>query len=499
MRTSSFFLRRATTGCLALSLLTLPCAPITAQPVGLPSMGAASGADLSPLLERKLGDAIMVRGRLDPSYIGDADVRQYLGEMGRRLALHAPGGAIDIDVFGVRDAAINAFAMPGGYIGINSGLIVASENESELAGVLAHEIGHVAQRHIARGFTQQSQNSGVMMATMAAALIAALAGGGADLATGVAAFGQAAAVSRQLSFSRDAEREADRAGFDMLRKAGYDPVGMVQMFSRLMNASRLNERGGASSYVSTHPLSIQRMSDIQGRLNSVPVARHVDSDDFWFIRARLRMLQSVDSQAQRTSARLLQEETRALSGVRHAAAWYGLAHAALMRNDLLGAYDALAHAQAGERQSPYLADLAIRIALVAKDNEQALTLARTSWRQWPDRRSLAFALAESLQRSGRDQEAATFLRERAAAWGETEPRLHQLLAQSEERLGRLTAARLTMAEYYALTGALPSAVVQLNQARDLSSDFYEQSRIDVRIRELKLRMEDERKLLEQFQ
>jgi len=241
------------------------------------------------------------------------------------------------------------------------------------------------------------------------------------------------------------------------------------------------------------------MSDIQGRLSSAPGSRHVDSDDFWFIRAWLRMLQSGDAQRQRASARLLQEEARTLSGMRQAAAWYGLAHAALMRNDLAGAREALVQARSGGRQSPYLAALGIRIAATAKDNEQALSLARAAWRQWPDRRSLAFALAESLQRASLDQEAAVFLRERAAAWGEIEPRLHQLLAQSEERLGNRTAARLSMATYYALTGALPSAVAQLNQARGLSQDFYEQSQIDVRIRELKSRMDEERKLLEQFQ
>jgi len=450
------------------------------------------------MLERKLGEAIMVQGRRDPAYIDDPDVRQYLGSMGRNLAAHAPGGVSDIDVFGVRDTSINAFAMPGGYIGIHSGLIVSSDSESELAGVLAHEIGHVAQRHIARGFTQQSQNSGLMMATMAAALVAALAGGSSDLATGVAAFGQAAAVNRQLSFSRDAEREADRAGFDMMRKAGYDPAGMVRMFGRLMNASRLNEGAGGGAYVSTHPLSIQRMSDIQGRLNAAPASAYKDSDDFWFIRARLRILQSADVQAQRAAGRLLQEEARASSGTRQVAAWFGLAQAALMRNDLAGARQLLAQARMGGRQSPYLDALGIQIAVAAKDKEQALLLARAAWRQWPERRALAFALAESLQRADRDKEAVAFLSERAGVWGEIEPRLYQLLAHSEARLGKRTAARLSMATYYTLTGALPSAVTQLNQARDLSQNFYEQSQIDVRIRELKTRMDEERKLLEQF-
>jgi len=137
MREPFLSLRRFTAASVALALLAGPDVPVLAQPVGLPSMGAASGAELSPALERKLGEAIMVQGRRDPAYIGDPDVRQYLGDMGRRLAAHAPGGMIEVDVFGVRDFAINAFAMPGGYIGIHSGLIVSSASESELAGVLA--------------------------------------------------------------------------------------------------------------------------------------------------------------------------------------------------------------------------------------------------------------------------------------------------------------------------------------------------------------------------
>lgn len=255
--------------------------PVSAQPVGLPSMGSASSAELPPSLERTLGDAIMEQGRRDPDYISDPDISQYLTTMGRKLAAHAPVSPDQsITVFSVRDPQINAFALPGGYIGINSGLLVSAQTESEVASVIAHEIGHVAQRHIARGMTQKSQSSGVMMAAVAAALLAALSGSG-DLAMGIAAFGQAAAVDRQLGFSRQAEQEADRAGFEMMRKAGYDPRGMVSMFNRLSNSARLNEGKGGGDYASTHPLSIQRMSDIENRVGDTPLGSRSSSDSFW--------------------------------------------------------------------------------------------------------------------------------------------------------------------------------------------------------------------------
>jgi len=470
-----------------------------AQPVGLPSMGAASSSELSPMLERRLGEAIMVQGRHDPTYIDDPDLRQYLTSMGRKLAAFAPGGGVsDIEVFGVRDPAINAFALPGGFIGVNSGLVVSSGSESELAGVLAHEIGHVAQRHIARGLTQQSQTGAIMMATLAASLLAALAGGGGNLAGGVAAFGQAAALNQQLGFSRDAEREADRAGFDMMRKAGYDPGGMAEMFNRLMNVSRLNEGVGGGAYASTHPLSIARMSDMQNRMRLLPPVHHVDSDDFWYVRARLRLQQATDAQSQRVAVQQLQEEARTLSGVRQSAAWYGLSMAALRRGDSSEAGEAYRSAMSGGRDSPQLAALGIDLAWAAKDASGALERAQAAWKRWPDRRALAYALAESLQRAGREADAAAFLRERIRQWPDEEPRLYQLLAQSEDRMGQKVAARRDMADFYVKTGALPAAVSQLQQARSLSADFYEQSQIDVQIQEVKARMADERDLLERF-
>ncbi|AKP88540.1 peptidase [Achromobacter xylosoxidans] len=483
--------------CAALALPALP-ATAWAQPVGLPSMGAASAADLSPALERSLGEAIMSQGRRDPTYVDDPELSQYLTTMGRKLAAFSPGAVPDVEMFGVRDPEINAFAMPGGFIGVNTGLIVSSGSESELAAVLAHEIGHVVQRHIARGMTQQNQNSMVMLASLAGALLAALAGGGGNLAMGVAAFGQAAAINRQLGFSRDAEREADRAGFTMLTKAGYDAQGMAQMFSRLMNASRLNEGAGGGSWASTHPLSIERMSDVQNRVRSLPVSRHVDSDDFWYIRAKMRVVQGRDAVSLRTAGQQLQDEAQALSGVRRSAAYYGLALQAFQRNSLDEADRQLAQAQADGRDSPQMAKLAVDIALARKDNRRAQDLAQAATRRWPEQRALGIAYATALQANGRHAEAQDYLRAKIKQWGADEPSLYQMLAQSEERTGKPVQARRDLARYYVMTGAFAAAESQLQQARGMSTDFYEQSQIDVQIKEVKDKLAEERQLLERF-
>lgn len=460
-------------------------------------MGSASSAELSPALERTLGDAIMEQGRRDPTYIADPDVSQYLTRLGRTLASNAPTGpGQPITVFGVRDAQINAFALPGGYIGINSGLVVTAETESELASVIAHEIGHVSQRHIARGMTQKSQSSGVMMAALAGALLAALAGSG-DLAMGVAAFGQAAAVDRQLGFSRQAEQEADRTGFEMMRKAGFDPRGMARMFNHLTNASRLNEGMGGGGYTSTHPLSIQRLSDIENRIREIPPTNRQDSSSFWYVRAKLRVLQAKTNQAQRQAAEKLQLDVQKKTGIEQSAAWYGLSYAALTRGDKAEAARALAEARKQGGNSPEVAGLAVSLALAQGDSRQAVDLARAAEKRWPDNLGIALWVAEALQKSGQDREAVATLDGAIKRWSDV-PRLYQLKAQSQERLGQQVNARRSMATYYDLTGALPTAVELLQQARNMTKDFYTQSELDVQIRTLRDRIKADRELLERF-
>lgn len=480
----------------ALSVLAGPPA-LHAQPSGIPSMGAASSAELSPALERTLGAAIMEQGRRDPSYIADPDISQYLTALGHDLVRHATGAAGQpITVFALRDRQINAFALPGGYIGINSGLVVASQSESELASVIAHEIGHVLQRHIARGMTQSSQSSAIMLASLAGALLAAMAGSG-DLAMGVATFGQAAAVDRQLGFSRQAEQEADRIGFDMMHRAGYDTRGMLHMFNRLSHVARLNEGAGGNVYTSTHPLSVQRMSDIENRVQARPSTPRQGNPAFWYVRAKLRVLEARDTRARSNAVAELQRDAQHSTGVEQAAAWYGIAYDARLKKDFVTAQQALASIGAPGDDSPEVAALRAGLALDQGDAARALDLSRSAWSRWPDSQAIALAVVDSLQKNGLDVQAVPFLQERIRQWSDA-PRFHQLLAQSQERLGQQVEARRAMAAYYEQTGALPTAVEQLQQARGLTSDFYLQSELDVEIRTLKERLGAERALLERF-
>lgn len=478
-----------------LSLQMVVATPVFSQPSGIPSMGAAGGAELSPNLERTLGDAIMEQGRRDPQYIADAVVTQYLTQLGEQLAKHSSVPVnYDITVFALRDRSINAFALPGGYIGIHTGLIAEAETESELASVLAHEIAHVSLRHVARGMTQGSQSTHLVIASLVGALLAGLAGS-ADLAMGVATFGQAAAVDRQLGFSRQAEQEADRVGYQMLQGAGFDTAGMAQMFKRLQNKSRLNE--SPNSYATTHPLSAQRLSDAENRAYSSTNTQFKNNDDFWFVQAAVMVLQAQGGAALESVQQRLQSFANSRTGVAQAAAYYGLAYAAQKRRDVSAANGYLQKALQVGVPSAALDVLGVEVSWSQNQNAQALKQAQTAWEKWPQNQAVALALVEAFNKQNQTAQAIPLLEQLVNRWP-NEPRFYQLLAQGLEKTGQPIEAREAMAQYYILIGALPSAVEQLQQARNQSTDFYQQSTLDVQIRELRERLERDRLLLERF-
>lgn len=490
---------RTTSVTLALSLV-LPvwiATPAMAQPIGLPSLGSNASADLSPLTEQRLGELIMRQGRLDPTYVHDVEINQYLNQLGQKLARHAVGGTPSVELFAVRDPAFNAFAMPGGYIGINTGVIAISERESELAGVVAHEISHVTQRHIARGLTQRQQTSALMLASIAGALLAALAGG-AGLAAGVAAFGQAAAIDRQLGFSRDAESEADRVGLQMMAKAGFDPTGLQSMFEKLMHASNLNmgQRGG-NTYLSTHPLSMDRMTDMQNRTRSLPASNYQDSRDFAYVRARALVAQATNREDIRRLQDRLADEARRGSSSARSAANLALSELASRQGDhnLARAYLQKAR-EAGD--SAYIARQDAWLQLVSGQPQAAQQTARQALSKWPNHVALAEVQARALSQMGQPAQAAKVLEGVLKRWPEEFPSLYQQRANALMQANEPIRGREVMAQYYVLTGAFPAAIAQLEQAREMTKDFREQSVLDVRIREVRQQMAQEREILERF-
>jgi predicted Zn-dependent protease len=456
--------------------------------LNLPSLGESSAGDLPPRMERRIGEEVMQQIYRNRDYLDDVEVSQYLNEMAAELVSHAGADEARIDVFAVRDNRINAFAMPGGFIGVHSATVLNAQTESELASVIGHEIGHVTQRHIARMLSRQKQDSWMTLAALAAAIIASRAGG--DAPGAAMALGSAAQADSQMRFSRDAEREADRVGFQMLTGAGFDGTGMVGFFSRLQRATQWAE-SPLDIYVRSHPMTTERMADIQNRVQNSRHRQHADSEEFYFVRAKLRVLQEDSVQGYLQAADTLRAAAENTTGRLRAANWYGAAYAAFMRGAWNDADAALKKAgQLLGREPAMFVSLASRIRLGQRDAAGALQIAEAGARKYPAWRGLAYARIDALQGANRHADAIKFLRSEIANRPQ-EPKLYERIAQSHAGLDQRLQQHRMMAEYYARTGAVPAAVEQLQLARQQKGDFYEYSQIDARLRELRGQVEEE--------
>ncbi|HLO96574.1 MAG TPA: M48 family metalloprotease, partial [Burkholderiaceae bacterium] len=236
---------------LCAGLMLLPAAPLRAQ-VNLPALGDSVSDDLSIGAEKRLGEQIMRQIRPDPDYLDDPLLLEYVQGIWTPLveAARRQGNIGDDtserfawEAFLVRDRSVNAFALPGGYVGVHLGLLAITSSRDELASVLGHELSHITQRHIARRIVGDSRSSTAAMVGTILGLIAASKAGSVDLANAAIMGGQAAAAQASLNFSRDMEREADRVGFNVMLGAGYQGLGMVSMFERMDQAYHLMDSG----------------------------------------------------------------------------------------------------------------------------------------------------------------------------------------------------------------------------------------------------------------
>lgn len=288
---AEFRLRRLICTLSASCFVWLLChASASAQSRELPDIGNPADSVLSKNREAQLGRSVMLQLRNAGAIIDDPQLTEYIRLLGSQLASQANNGDFRFEFFVVGDDVINAFAMPGGYIGVNSGLILASENESELAGVLAHEVSHVTQRHIARSVYDNQRTSIVSMATMlAAVLLGAATDASGDALTGILAAGQSAAIQRQINFTRSNEYEADRIGMEVLANAGFDPNGMATFFEKLSRRQSLSSQY-VPEMLRTHPVSTGRIAESRGRARQLPRIAHEDSLGYGLAKARLRVL-----------------------------------------------------------------------------------------------------------------------------------------------------------------------------------------------------------------
>jgi beta-barrel assembly-enhancing protease len=511
----------------------LPPAPLHAQPstrdesagnVRLPSLGESAGDDFAVGTERRLGEQIMAEVRRDPAYLDDPLLLEHLQSMWRPLLATARArgnispeldSAFAWEAFLVRDRAINAFALPGGYVGVHLGLIAATPTRDELASVLAHELSHVSQRHIARSIASSSRQSLVGMAALLLGVLAASRAGNSsgDATQAVIVGSQAAMAQGQLNFSRDMEREADRIGWGVHQGAGFAAQGVAAMFERLENAYRLTD-SGAFPYLRSHPLTVDRIGEARARIDAVSTARSPSrpAADHALMQARARVLMDSAVQALR---RWQAVDASALPAAERLAALYGSALASLELRETARAQATLDAAAAlapkdDARAAFALGSLQAQVWQASGQASRALA--------WFDaQRSSGGGTGGSADAAGMGPRPLLLLRAqatidvaRAAGAAGTPAALRQstealqtwvaenkgdgaawsLLAQGAELLGLKLRALRAEAEAAAARGDLPGAIDRLRAAQrearggGAKPDFIEASIIDARLRDL---------------
>ncbi|MDH4315506.1 MAG: M48 family metalloprotease [Gammaproteobacteria bacterium] len=257
-----------------------------AAEINLPDMGSPADAILSKTDEAQIGRAIMHSIRGSGQLVEDPLIAEYVNEIGHRVAAYANDGDHKFTFFVIDDPVINAFALPGGFIGIHTGLLEATRSEDELAGVLAHEIAHVTQRHIARAVHANQRQSLLSTAIMLGAIVAGAAGAGSDVVQGGIAVAQGSQAQAQINFTRSNEYEADRIGISALADAGFDPQGMASFFEVISRSSGSGEFK-VPEFLRTHPVSSDRIAESRGRAREYPPVRTTDSKNYGIARARL--------------------------------------------------------------------------------------------------------------------------------------------------------------------------------------------------------------------
>lgn len=493
----SGWLRKWTVPVLTVFCLQLPIQSY-AQINNIPSIGDDARVALSPIQEYKLGKMIMIQIEQDPAYVKDDVLNEYLFNLGNKLIAADPtirGELVnDFTFFGIKDRTLNAFALPGGFIGVHTGLLLATETESELASVLSHEIGHVSQRHIARMIASSEHDVLIPLASAALALIAAAAGAGSDAAIGTFMAGQGVAIQKQINFTRDAEKEADRVGFQILRRAGFDVNDMAAFFLKMQNATRLYN-DVPSQYLRTHPLASDRIADAEARARNVPYRQHTDSADFQLIRAKARVIQGDMTGGVYETEKYFTEQIRNGTRFQIAAGYYGLALLALSQRE-----PELAKARLNEarkiftetvnRQSIALNGLAVQIAMETSKASDVVNITRHAIDRFPSSRVMMNLHIEALNRARRYDECIRFLRKAIQRYSD-DASLQKKIAEVYAQMGKKGLMHLSMAEYYHGMQANEMAVEQLTLARrEKDLTFYDLSLIDAREREWKQEIQE---------
>ncbi|MDE2304263.1 MAG: M48 family metallopeptidase [Gammaproteobacteria bacterium] len=426
----------------------------------LPDLGSAANAAISLEDEYEVGLAYTRQMRQQGEILNDPEVAEYIQDIGHQLSSYAEEGQHQFSYFVIKDPDINAFAIPGGFIFVNSGLFLQTANESELAGVLAHETAHVTQRHIARQIVDQSHSGLISTAAMlAAVLIGATAGGRSpDAMEGAIAATQSAAIQHQINYTRSQEAEADRIGIYTMASAGFDPLGMADFFENLTRNSANPARVDAYGFLMDHPVTSDRIAEARNRAAQIGRIHHVDSISYGLMRERLRSLVGDPNAAVTYYENLLKN-----GGGRDLDDRYGLAVAETYAKNPAPAIGSLKQLLAeypkvtqlyGALGQAYLADGK------AKQSQQVLEQARELF---PRNVPITIRLAETYMHEGLNARAHRILLD---LFNVVEPTPDQtrLIAKAAHAAGDTADSYYYMSEFYIMNGQLDRSSNELHLA-----------------------------------
>jgi predicted Zn-dependent protease len=428
--------------------------------VDLPRIGEPADTALSPLEEQKIGARVTAQLYAYDYVLEDPELSVYVATLTWRLAAAAEGDAPDLTVFVIRDPRINAFALPGGYLGVNAGLLTAVRSESELAGVMAHELVHVTQRHIAR---TMEGTQGANLATWGAVLAAIIAASAnPEVVIAALSLGQAAAYQREVNFTRAHELEADRIGIRTMARAKFDPEGVATFFLRLEQQSRLYGNQ-VPEFLRTHPVNTTRITEARMRAASLPKVKVKDPIEFGLMQARARVL---SGERPSQAAEYFKGQLAGSAGT--LADRYGLALAQLRLGEYARAAESLQPVLASYPRQPNVALLDARIQLAQGNTDKALAGLAGTLEQFPRYAPAILDYADALLAAGRPDDARQVLLSHEQSLG-TRMETYRLLAYAARDSGQTTEAQYQMANYLFERGDGFGAVAQLDAALRLSS------------------------------
>ena len=460
---------------LALLLVVMPAQSQTSD-FNLPDLGDESHQVMSPLEQKQLGEGFYRQARVYMDLVNDPTLKEYLDNLGNRLieSLGLPKDSFTF--FLINDNTVNAFAVPGGYIGVHTGLLLTAANEAEVASVLGHEIAHVTQQHIPRMVSAQKQN---MLPNLATLLAGILLGGQATEAA--IAITSARSIENQLTFTRSFEREADRIGITVLANSGYDTNSMADFFLRMQQANTLYETN-APQFLLTHPITTDRIAEAKARAANYPHTAKNDNTQFTLMHAKL----SVNNLTAKNATAQFRKKT--LGSNATLADRYGLALALMKGRDYDAARNETALLIEKAPDQVLFKILQAQIESAQGHKKKSLELFRNIYESDKSSLSAITYYAEELAQQSDYTEARQVLRKAVRKFPKS-IQFYEMLSQAESKTGSQMESHRALAEAYALIGNYKSAVQQLNIARSLAKkdDFYVQASITAKIKELKAR------------